>query len=142
MNRFWVYTISFFVLFAVISGCGVKEFPRPPKLKQLPVASDLKAIVVENSVKLSWTIPPFESAHESIAGCRIYQALIKEKNCLKCPVNFRLIRDIPVPSGFPSKRAMEYDIPVKKGFSYKYKIRIYTDKGSVGQYSEPVNISL
>ena len=140
-SRFLFYTLSFFLFFMPVS-CGVKRFPRPSKFKQLPVATNLKAVVSDNVVRVSWTIPPFESLHESISGCRIYEASAKEKNCLKCPVRFRLIRDIPVSYGFPGKRDMEYEIPVKKGLSYQYKIRIYTDKGNVGEYSNPVKVDL
>lgn len=130
----------------MLSGCGKKNMPKPPKGNRPPQVSDLGYTITENSIKLSWTIPNTSNKAKSPAsGFLIYRSKqsASEKNCTNCPMTFLKIGDVPVRSGVAGKPepSLIFVQTIEPGYRYAYKVKAYDDDGVVGQDSNLIDFT-
>ncbi len=130
----------------MISGCGKKNMPTPPKGDRPPQVTDLVYTISANSIKLSWTIPKTSNNAESPAsGFFIYRSKqsASEANCTNCPVTFLKIGDVPVRgdvTGKPEPPAI-FIQTIEPGYRYRYKVKAYDNDGNVGQDSNVIDFT-
>ena len=79
----------------VVGGCGKKGPPRPPEQKKLPRVEDLRALVADVGVVLTWTIT---SGKGDVAGFNVYRSKSEPaiSDCPGCTREFELLTTITV----------------------------------------------
>ena len=117
-------TVVFF-LAALISGCGKRGDPVPPKTTTAKAVSDLKAMIVEGGIALGWNVP--ENSIDA-AGFKIYRSELETggNDCPGCPREYSLIADLscrdPKLAMDGEKKTGYLDTDIKVGWLYSYKI--------------------
>lgn len=124
--RKYIVFIMLGILSIIEIGCGKKAPPQLPVSPSIPAVSDLTfEIVNENTVKLSWSVPPNITLYQ-VKGFRVYRVktttLMTE--CKKCPVLFEKLSDIPL----SSEPIITYSEKIEMGFRYRYKVTAYTQE--------------
>ncbi|CAB1062546.1 hypothetical protein D1BOALGB6SA_7324 [Olavius sp. associated proteobacterium Delta 1] len=118
-----------------LEGCGKKGPPEPPSGNKPPRVRDLAYSITENTIKLSWTIPPTtEKARTPAAGFLIFrfQQPAHERECSNCPVIFKQVGDVPARragSGQPGLAPLVFTQTIELGYRYIYKVKAYDDEG-------------
>ena len=130
----------------MLTGCGKKNMPKPPKGNRPPQVTDLAYTISESSIKLSWTIPETSNKAKSPAsGFLIYRSMqsASEANCTNCPVTFLKIGDVPIRGGVAGKPEAEvvFVQPIEPDYRYRYKVKAYDDDGVVGQDSNLIDFT-
>ena len=131
---------------SMLSGCGRKSLPKPPRESSPPQVTDLGYSISENSVKLSWSIPETSDKYESPAtGFLIYRSKqsASEANCTNCPITFTKIEDVPVRSGVSGRpeSSVVFAETIEPGYRYIYKIKAYDDNGAAGKDSNLIDFT-
>jgi len=128
----------------MVWGCGKKGPPEPPSGDKPPAVHDLSYSISENTIKLSWTVPPTtEKAKTPVAGFLIYQyqQSAHERECPNCPVIFKEIGNVLVRGGGrgqPEARPLVFVQTIEPGYRYIYKVKAYNDGGIAGRDSNSV----
>ena len=130
----------------MLSGCGKKAPPKPPRESNPPQVEDLGYSISEDSIKLSWTIPKTsEKAKSPATGFLIYQSKqsASEANCANCPMTFVKIGDVPVRGGASRKPkpSLVFAQTIEPGYRYIYKIKAYDDNGVAGEDSNLIDFT-
>ena len=127
--------LSLLVTASMIEGCGKKGPPVPPTGARTPRVKDLTYEISQNTVKLSWTIPPpDETAQLPITGFLIYrsQQPLLEAACPNCPILYKNIGDVPAKgqgSGESGKIPITFAQTIEPGYRYIYKVHGYSTDG-------------
>jgi hypothetical protein len=135
------------IIFAsMLSGCGRKAPPKPPRESSPPQVKDLGYSISEDSVKLSWTIPEASDKDESPAtGFLIYRSKqsVSKADCTNCPITFTKIEDVPVRGGVSgrSDSSVDFAETIEPGYRYIYKIKAYDDDGVTGKDSNLIDFT-
>lgn len=143
--------LLFFITAALLAeglllGCGIKGDPVPPRRFRPSAVTDLIYSIDENSLILTWTIPPeTEQMRARTAGCNVFRSTrpLDDTQCKNCPVPFENIADIPVTrdsSGDYLQKKINYTETLVGGFDYTYKVLCYTDQDMVADDSNIVNL--
>jgi predicted small lipoprotein YifL len=139
------------ILIAVVfllPGCGKKGPPIPPRQKPIPAVSDLKYIIDDDILTLTWTIPrEKDRAKTAFNGFIVYRSKRpnSDSTCKNCPKLFQKVSDIPADittdaTGYKDKK-IEYREEIEKGFVYTYKVVLYTKSGVFGTDSNHVDFN-
>ncbi|MBW1842341.1 MAG: hypothetical protein JRI75_11210 [Deltaproteobacteria bacterium] len=140
--------LFFFAVTAVallFSGCGIKAPPVPPRQVPPPAVNDLTESIVGDLLELTWTYSMDKKNENSgVSGFIVYRSRQKLSDpvCEDCPITFERAQDIPIGVGDAEqviKGVMTYNEILEKGFRYRYKITVYTDKGVAGSDSNIVD---
>ena len=127
--------LSIFVTVSMIWGCGKKGPPVPPTGSMPPRVGDLGHSISNDTVELSWTIPPpDETARLALAGFLIYRSQQPELEaaCPNCPIMYKNVGDVPAkgPGSDPSgKASITFAQTIEPGYRYTYKVHGYSDNG-------------
>ena len=118
-----------FVVGVWLANCGVKAPPVPPNYIPPAAVTDLAyALEADGSVVLSWSLSGKERAKEArVQGVKVYRSKdsLESPACEGCPRIFSMVKDLPL-----EQDNMVFREPLRKGFSYYYKIVIY-DEGNM-----------
>jgi hypothetical protein len=130
----------------MLSGCGRKAPPKPPRKASPPQVKDLGYSISEDSIKLSWTIPKTSDKAKSPAtGFLIYRSKqpASEADCANCPITFIKIGDVPVRGGVSGRPepSVVFDQTIEPGYRYIYKIKAYDDDGVAGKDSNLIDFT-
>ena len=129
-----ILCLQFLVLIGfvfIITGCGVKGPPVPPRQVVPPAVNDLIKSIDGNTLRLTWTIPGEEEMFMSgDAGFIVYSSktLLSEPYCKDCPVLFTRVADIPIEMKDLEKKdkgIIKYNETLEKGYRYIYKVNTY-----------------
>ena len=125
-------------------GCGKKGPPVAPRAVVPPPVKDLKAEVMEDKVRLTWSIPKKgETIFEGIGGFRVfkYKAHGSVARCPGCPIPFDPLLDIrlkdPEPARVEGDRVICYDT-IEPGCRYAYKVVVCHKSGGMSEDSNIV----
>ena len=133
--------VRFLVLLCVLvlaSGtCGKKGPPRPPKAPGLPVVKDLRAVVDDGKVRLTWTLP---AGSEGVVGFIIERSKPEKETCPGCPRDFEEIRKISTARGAVSFEDADEDLPRKGRFFYR--VTPYNAEDRPGAESNEANVTI
>jgi hypothetical protein len=125
-------------------ACGVKGPPVAPKPTIPPAVKDLKAEVVGDMVRLTWSLReegdvPIEGI-EHIEVYR-YHSPVSEKFCAGCPIPFQRVLDIklkdPQPARLEGPRMIWHD-EIEPGHRYAYKVVLHHKSGGISEDSNVV----
>ena len=131
---------------SMLSGCGKKAPPKPPRENSPPQVIDLGYSISEDSVKLSWTIPKTNDKDKASAtGFLIYRSKqsVSEADCVNCPITFIKIEDVPVRGGVTVRpeSSVVFTQSIEPGYRYIYKIKAYGDDGVAGKDSNLIDFT-
>ena len=131
---------------SMLSGCGKKAPPKPPRENSPPQVIDLGYSISEDSVKLSWTIPKTNDKDKASAtGFLIYRSKqsVSEADCANCPITFIKIEDVPVRGGVTVRpeSSVVFTQSIEPGYRYIYKIKAYGDDGVAGKDSNLIDFT-
>lgn len=135
-------------LFLVLAGvlilgpaCGKKGPPVPPKPLIPPAVTDLKAEVMGDTARLTWSIPKQENAiFEGLKYFRVYRyaAHSSVEVCQGCPIPFKRLLDIklknPEPARVEGDRVIFHD-QMQADHRYTYKVVVHHKSGGVSRDS-------
>ena len=137
---------TWITLVFMLSGCGNKNLPKPPRESRPPQVKDLGYSISEDSIKLSWTIPRTSDKGDSPAtGFLIYRSKqsVSEADCANCPITFLEIGDVPVRGGASEghEPSVVFTQSIEPGYRYIYKIKAYDDDGVTGKDSNVIDFT-
>ncbi len=122
--------LRLFICFILLGGiaCGKKGPPVPPKAIVPQSVKDLKGEVIQERIRLSWTIPEGENLF------RLFKAIkpLAEEPCPGCPVRFTERFDIdiadPKTVHIEGKQVIYWDA-IEPGNRYVYKVIVISEDG-------------
>ncbi len=141
-NRLLLWCFACFFLFL---GCGKKGPPAIPRAVVPPPVRDLRAALLTDHVRLTWTIP--KKGDEIFEGIERFRVLKHkeydfESRCRGCPLRFDAFFDIrlkyPLRGRVEGDRVICYD-RVEAGYRYSYKVVVYHKSGGVSKGSYVVS---
>lgn len=125
-------------------GCGKKGPPLPPEATIPPAVKDLEAEVMEDKVRLTWSMPKKDDQLVEgldYFGVYKYKSLTAEEVCPECPIPFEHFFDIslkdPEPAQVEGDTIIFYDT-IEADCSYAYKVIVYHESGGVSEDSNTV----
>ena len=130
--RTWNLFLLVILFFTFLPSCGKKGPPVPPKIEPLPVVEDLSKSITGDLLTLSWPLPVQNGKIlKNLAGFKVFRARksLAETDCKDCPDKYKLVSDIPI-QGRISNNRMIYQENLEPGYSYKFKVKLYTDRGN------------
>jgi hypothetical protein len=130
----------------MLSGCGKKALPEPPKGNRPPKVIDLGYSISENTIKLSWTIPKTtDEAKSPVTGFLIYRSKQSsvDADCPNCPIYFLKIGDVLVrgEASGKSEPSVVFAQAIEPGYRYIYKIKAYDGDGVAGKDSNLIEFT-
>jgi hypothetical protein len=141
----WMTTIVLLLLFIFyLTACGKKGSPVPPRIIIPPPVNNLNKMITGKMLKLTWLAPASpENVQAAIAGFIVYRSKqpTSKPPCEKCPVLFDRMADIPADTKSPGN-LFEYIETLETGFSYIYKVTIYTRSRTPGNDSNFIRFRL
>ena len=124
--------------------CGKKGPPVAPRVIVPPAVKDLKAEVIGDKVRLTWSVPKkgdkvFNGLEHF--GVYKYRSQSSAEMCPGCPIPFEHLLDIrlddPEPARVEGDRIVWHD-DMDAGYHYAYKIIVYHKSGGVSEDSNIV----
>ncbi|MGC9196876.1 MAG: hypothetical protein ACP5IL_15685 [Syntrophobacteraceae bacterium] len=132
--------IFIFALSALLSGCGIKTFPRPIGAPPAPRVNDLSARVEPGAVELSWS--PLPAAQAKAIRYSILKSTVDwdKRNCLECPPPAQLqVHSIDAATAKPGPdgklRWSDHAVCLHKAL--RYQIALINDHGQRVSLSNP-----
>ena len=126
-------------------GCGKKGPPSPPRRPLPPAVKNLEYVVLQNIVKLSWTVPGKEESRSAAppAAVKVFRSRMpaEDADCENCPIRFAVSGDIPIHRQRSEKSEpirMSYTEFVETGYRYIYKVTVLDEYGIAGKDSNIV----
>jgi len=118
----------------LISGCGKKGPPVPPRHEIPQPVSDLSWEINQETLTLSWSVPKAASSIH-LAGFKVYrsQKRLSASDCPDCPEMFKPVADILIKNPIGSDQTPErktYAEDLKADSRYEYKVIGYTENGA------------
>ena len=130
--------VPLLVLGFLLSGCGIKNMPRPIGPETAPEIRDLKVQVRSKGIELSWTIPNQlnqlpKSTRYHFSVQRSHLAWEK-RNCAECPPPSReevvsIDPSLPGTASIEGNRILWTDAAVSQLNAYRYQVTIVDEKG-------------
>lgn len=121
------------VMFLSFGGCGYKNDPVPPESVVPKAVEDLRYVIDESGVTLTWSYPVKTikgSEIKDISAFDIYRAVVPlDDYCENCPIPFG--EPVEIPGGVTSmegkRRGAEYKTSLlRSGHKYFFKLRSKT----------------
>ena len=128
-------------------GCGLKGPPVPRETTVPSNIADLKAVVIGDTVRLSWALPMKKDV--IFPGLKLfrvykYEAPISDKLCEGCPIPFQQVLDIhldnPAPAWVEEDRMVWQD-RVEPDHRYAYMVTVHHKSGGVSKDSNVVQFT-
>lgn len=123
-------------LLLVITACGRKAPPVPPRFDGLTPPTGVTARLQGETLILAWSDPPLSEA-SLVTGYRIYLSTLDDgdESCEGCPVRFEKVGDAG-----PAER--RFRLAVSPGTRYTLEVRATAEGGYVSDPSKPVAVDL
>ena len=127
--------------------CGKKAPPVAPEATVPPPVKDLKAEVIGDRVRLTWSVPKKgNTVFDGLThfGVYKYDSHKSEEMCPGCPIPFEHFLDIklddPKPARVEGDRIIFHDI-IEADHRHAYKVVVYHKSGGVSEDSNIVRIT-
>jgi len=125
-------------------ACGKKAPPVAPRATVPPAVKDLKAEVIGDKVRLTWSVPKKgNTLFDGLEHFRVYkyESHSSVETCPGCPIPFKHLFDVklddPKPARLEGNRMIYYD-GIKADHRYAYKVVVYHKSGGVSDDSNIV----
>jgi len=130
-SKGWAVLVITIVL--LLSGCGKKGPPVPPRHEIPPPVTDLSWTINKQTLILSWSVPRVKSAIR-LAGFKIYRSRkrLSVSDCPDCPGIFKPAADILIKNPIKQDQEAErkiYTEDLETDSRYEYKVIGYTENG-------------
>ncbi len=138
--RTWSLSLFVIFFFIFLPSCGKKGPPVPPKIEPLPVVEDLSKSIDGDLLTLTWPLPRQNGKIQGdLAGFKVFRARkpLTDPVCKDCPDKYRLVADIPLQGRISNNRII-YQENLECGYQYKFKVKLYTDRGNESEDSDIV----
>ena len=131
--RNWSLFLFIILFFIFLPSCGKKGPPVPPNIEPLPVVDDLSQSIAGDLLTLAWSLPMHKGkmTPKDLAGFKVFRARksLAETACKDCPDKYQLVSDIPLQGRISNNRII-YQEKLEQGYKYKFKVKLYTDRGN------------
>lgn len=142
-----IFILQFAIYLTVallLSGCGKKRPPIPPKQAKPQAVKNLQGEMKEGKVTLIWNKPGEKKP--VLSGFIVFRSKesLSNADCKNCPKVFKRIADIPAQGSDAAKNnvnIMYYNEMVEKGYKYIYKVIGYTDSNAASNDSNYVEFT-
>lgn len=127
-----------FNLMWVMTGCGVKAPPVPPKAFPPAAITDLTYTVDKDVVMLNWSIPTGKAAGTTgLGGFIVHRAMASSADpvCDGCPALFRRVAEIDFEeliAGHPDLETVSSQHVIEKGYQNIFKVTAVSKDGQLG----------
>ncbi len=135
-----------FLLLVAFGGlffaCGKKGPPVPREIEPLPSVQDLSKSLTGGLLTLAWSVPERQGKiFKNTAGFKVFRARksVIDSACKDCPDHYILVADMPVLGRIKNNR-VTYQETLEPGYLYKFKVRLYTDRGAESRDSNIVEV--
>jgi hypothetical protein len=117
----------------LVSGCGIKTYPKPITREQIPQIQDLKTVVRLNTVEVTWSVPDQikDSLKESGYSFVVLKAELSwaNRNCPDCPASSQqeavtIDPSQPAPAVREGNVFIWKDTAVSTQCAYRYQVDI------------------
>lgn len=134
--KFMLLAALCLALVAVVSGCGKKGLPKPPRYVEPPVVTNLAAANVEDGVlTIAWVLPWGEDDKYNLKGFNVYVAQDELATlCAECPPVFARIGE-GKSTVSEDVRHYIFQMRVSEGYRYIYKVNAVGGEGQEGRDS-------
>ncbi len=117
----------------LLSGCGKKGPPVPPRHEIPPPVTDLSWEINQQTLTLSWSVPQVESSIR-LAGFKIYRSRkrLSLSDCPDCPGIFEPVAESLIKNLISRDQDGErkvYTEDLEADSRYEYKVIAYTENG-------------
>jgi hypothetical protein len=129
-----------FLLF--FTGCGKKAPPVAPQPRPLAAVTDLKAMLDQGHVRLTWTHSPENRYAKSYVVLRAQRGL-SQPECSDCPKVFQKVGMLPLAGALrDEKHALDFSQNLATGFRYIFSVRPIHSSGAQGPDSNFVVVDV
>jgi hypothetical protein len=135
------------VCLALVASCGRKTDPLTPPSPRSEAVKEVRAIVRDAVVFLSWPIPTKnvegkDMSPAEILGFRVFRAEIeRDRKRARYKLVAEIILSKPAPAEVRSGRVFWSDPNLRYGQVYGYRIRVVNVRGGMSQPSEEVRVA-
>ena len=130
------------VLLVLAVGCGKKAPPVAPKPRPLTAVTDLKGVLRNEQVRLTWTHRPDNRYAKFYLVLRAQWGLSRPA-CGDCPRVFQKVDTIAIPGSLRDKKQeLNFSQSLAPGFSYTYSVRPVHGSGAQGPDSNLVTVEV
>jgi len=119
-------------VFLVSAGCGKKAPPVAPRQRPLAAVTDLKGVLRQDLLKLTWSHNPENRNATAYVVLRAQQELAQPA-CADCPLAFHKIGSVPLARSLrQEKHTLDYSQSLAAGFRYSFSVRPVSASGALG----------
>lgn len=139
-----IFAAAFGLWLAVIllgaAACGKKAPPVAPQQEPLAAVDDLKGVLRQGNVELSWSHIPGNRGVRSYIVLQAREAL-SQQACPGCPLEFQKTGSVEVAESLrKEKHSLDYSESLTAGFRYSFSVRPVSGSGAQGPDSNLVVI--
>jgi hypothetical protein len=129
-------------LLLLFTGCGRKAPPVAPQPRPLAAVTDLKAMLDQGQVRLTWTHSPENRYAKSYVVLRAQRGL-SQPECNDCPKVFQKVGMVPLDGARrDEKHALDFSQNLAAGFRYIFSVRPIHSSGAQGPDSNLVVVQV
>jgi hypothetical protein len=119
-------------LLLVLTGCGKKASPVAPRQRPLTAVADLKGVLRQDYVKLTWSHNPDNWVATAYVVLRAQQEL-PQPTCADCPPAFQKTGSILLARSLrKEKHTLDFSQNLAAGFRYSFSVRPVSASGAQG----------
>jgi hypothetical protein len=141
-RRLWWVVACWAVLLLWVAGCGKKAPPVAPQSRPLTAVTDLKAMLDQGHVRLTWTHSPDNRYAKAYVVLRAQRELSRPE-CNDCPRVFQKVGSLDLTGAIrDEKHTLDFSENLAAGFRYIFSVRPVHSSGAQGPDSNLVIVEV
>jgi hypothetical protein len=136
------HVVFWAALLLLFAACGRKAPPVAPQPRPLAAVTDLKAMLDQQHIRLTWTHTPENRYAKSYVVLRAQRGL-SQPACNDCPKVFQKVGMLPLAGALrDEKHALDFSQNLAAGFRYIFSVRPIHSSGAQGPDSNLVVVEV